>query len=181
MGAGRPRISKEVADKVCELLASGMTLRKIAKMDGMPRPSTVMRHALRDEAFKEQYAQAMALRADLWFDEILDIADDGENDTYRDDEGKTKVDYDVLGRSRLRVDARKWVAARAAPKKYGDRAQVAHTDADGNSINNAPVINVYETGTQSQAGNGHANGHASGLFEPKPASKAAKGASKRSN
>src|SRR5258705_9329614 len=35
-------------------------------------------------------------------------------------DGKTIVDHENIQRSRLRVDARKWAAARLAPKKYGD-------------------------------------------------------------
>lgn len=51
-------------------------------------------------------------------EEIVEIADDGANDIDGD-----KVDHENVQRSRLRVDARKWVAARLLPKRYGDRIQ----------------------------------------------------------
>ena len=38
-------------------------------------------------------------------------------------DGKTIVDHENIQRSRLRVDARTWAAARLAPKKYGDRVE----------------------------------------------------------
>ena len=41
------------------------------------------------------------------------------------------IDNDAINRAKLRVDARKWVAARLAPKKYGDRLQTEnHTTHD---------------------------------------------------
>jgi hypothetical protein len=52
----------------------------------------------------------------------VDIADDGKNDTYVDENGKQFVDNDVIQRSRLRVDARKWVVSKLLPKKYGERS-----------------------------------------------------------
>jgi len=41
-------------------------------------------------------------------------------------DGKRIVDHENIQRSRLRVDARKWAAARLAPKKYGDRLEHDH-------------------------------------------------------
>lgn len=63
-------------------------------------------------------------QADTLADEILEIADESENDTYEVDLGDgviiQKENREVVNRSRLRVDARKWVAAKLKPKKYGD-------------------------------------------------------------
>jgi hypothetical protein len=52
---------------------------------------------------------------------LFSIADDGKNDTYEDDEGRTRTDHDVIARSRLRVDTRKWYLSKVLPKIYGDR------------------------------------------------------------
>jgi hypothetical protein len=43
----------------------------------------------------------------------------------------------IIQRDRLRIDTRKWMAARLAPKKYGDR--VSH-DVKGGGINFQPQI-----------------------------------------
>lgn len=56
-------------------------------------------------------------------EEMLEIADDGRNDTYKDEDGREIANQDVIARSRLRVDARKWLMARMAPKKYGDKIE----------------------------------------------------------
>jgi hypothetical protein len=61
-------------------------------------------------------------------DEIIDIADDGSNDWMEREleSGKTieVLNAEHVARSRLRVDARKWVAAKLKPKKYGDKTLV---------------------------------------------------------
>lgn len=41
---------------------------------------------------------------------------------------------DTVDRSRLQVDARKWYAAKAAPKKYGERVQAELSGPDGGPI-----------------------------------------------
>lgn len=69
------------------------------------------------------------------FEDMLEIADDGTRDTYVDAEGNERTDQDVIARSRLRVDTRKWMLARMAPKKYGERITQEHTgDAFGSLL-----------------------------------------------
>jgi hypothetical protein len=60
-------------------------------------------------------------------DEAMDIADDGSNDTYLDDNGFPKVNSDVIQRSRLRVEQRRWHASKLKSKKYGEKIEVATT------------------------------------------------------
>jgi hypothetical protein len=89
------------------------------------------------EEFREQYAQAREAQADTWADEIVEIADDGSNDWLarshgEDDEG-WRVNGEHIQRSRLRVDARKWLMGKASPKKYGDK--IEHDHRGGISLN----------------------------------------------
>jgi hypothetical protein len=115
--------TQETADAICERLIAGESLRNIVKSDEMPASSTVFRWLAANEAFREQYARAREAQADHLAEEILQIADDGENDTYVTDDGQA-VNHDVIARSRLRVDARKWLASKLAPKKYGEKIAV---------------------------------------------------------
>lgn len=113
-----------------------MSLRKACGQSGMPHMATFLRW-LADESraeLREQYARAREAQADNLAEEILEIADFGLNDTYTDDEGQVHVDHDVIARSRLRVDARKWLASKMAPKKYGDKITNEHTGANGGAI-----------------------------------------------
>lgn len=60
-------------------------------------------------------------------DEICTIADDGTNDYVEEQRKNGAViicDQEHINRSRLRVDARKWVAAKLLPKKYGEKTQI---------------------------------------------------------
>lgn len=93
----------------------------------MPAQSTVFKWLSEQSAFSEQYVRAREAQADKLADEILSIADDGTNDTYKTDDGEG-VNHDVIARSRLRVDARKWLASKMAPKKYGDKMAIGGAD-----------------------------------------------------
>jgi hypothetical protein len=84
----------------------------------VPAASTIFKWLTENEDFAEQYARAREAQADTLADEILDIADDGSNDYMGEDKA---YDGDAVQRSKLRVDARKWVAAKLKPKKYGDK------------------------------------------------------------
>jgi hypothetical protein len=44
------------------------------------------------------------------------------------------VDQEHIGRSRLRVDARKWLASKLKPKKYGEKLSTELTGADGGPV-----------------------------------------------
>src|SRR5260370_42686165 len=65
-------------------------------------------------------------QADKLFREIIEIADDASGDYVTTSDGKTIVDHDNIQRSRLRVDARQWAAARlAAGRDQYARARAA--------------------------------------------------------
>lgn len=127
---GRPSsFTQEVADAICTQLAEGMSLRTICLAEDMPSATSVFRWLADDgnAAFREQYARARETQADRMAEEILQIADDGANDTYLTENGPA-VNHDVVARSRLRVDARKWLASKLAPKKYGEKLAVGGAD-----------------------------------------------------
>lgn len=91
----------------------------------MPSKSAVFKWLAQRKDFADQYARAREAQADALFDEILGIADDGKNDTYTDEEGNVRTNQDVIARSRLRVDARKWMAGKLRPKVYGEKLELA--------------------------------------------------------
>lgn len=97
--------TQEIFDKICERIAEGESLRAIFKTKGMPAKRTFLRWVAADDTLAKQYAEAQLMRAEHYFDEIVEIADKGT------DPAKTRV----------QVDARKWVLSRMNPKKYGDK------------------------------------------------------------
>lgn len=128
-----------VKDAVCEHIASGMSIREIAKLDGMPSMPTVFRWLTEDKAFQEQYARAREAQADTLFEEMLEIADDAKNDWMErngDDNPGWQFNGEHVQRSKLRLEARKWMAGKLRPKVYGDKLDLNHA---GNLTINWPV------------------------------------------
>lgn len=128
--------SQETVERICERIADGESLRSICKSDDMPACSTVFKWLATNEKFAEQYGRAREAQADAIFDEILDIADDGSNDwmVKNSADGENlgwRENGEALRRSALRVDARKWMAGKLRPKKYGDKLALTDSSGDG--------------------------------------------------
>jgi len=130
MAGGRPTdYSTDLANEICARIAEGESLRSICRCEGMPNIRSVMRWLGIHPEFSQQYARAREAQAESMFEEMLEIADDGSNDwmerTGKDGEtGDKVVDHEHVSRSKLRVDTRKWMLARMAPKKYGDATNI---------------------------------------------------------
>jgi terminase small subunit-like protein len=117
----------EIGDFICEQLALGESLRSICEPDSMPNRSTVFRWLSLDKSFSDQYARAREEQAESLADEIVRISDEDSATTkqFGDDDLQVVFDSTAVARNRLRVDARKWVASKLKPKKYGERQVLA--------------------------------------------------------
>lgn len=140
---GRPTIySQEIADTICTRLSEGESLRSICKCEDMPAMSTVMKWLTEEDKkkFLEQYVKARDMWADAVFEELFEIADDGKNDFIETNDPENhgyRTNGEVVARSRLRVDTRKWALARMNPKKYGDKMDVT---SDNKQIEGTTII-----------------------------------------
>lgn len=142
MTTGRPSsYSQEVADAICEHIAHGKSLVSYCSQGG-PSYTSVMRWLQANEAFRENYTRAREAQADYLAEEIIQISDDGVNDSYVDEGGQVQTNHDVIARSRLRVDSRKWYAGRMAPKKYGDKVQAEVTGPNGGPIEHTHTVSA---------------------------------------
>jgi len=165
MPAGRPSdYTQDLADIICEQLASGDSMRTVCKSEDMPGMSTVFRWLRERDEFRQQYETAKDEAADVMVEEINEIADNSTNDyiTLLADAVKekppsewTEEDIHVLAikaapeniqRSRLRVDARKWTASKLKPKKYGDKT-IHAGDAD-NPLRVSGTVNFIDSSTK---------------------------------
>ncbi|RVJ07872.1 hypothetical protein CN193_04915 [Sinorhizobium meliloti] len=86
---------------------------------------------MKDEDFGAQYARAREAGMEALADEILQIADSQEGDVITTEDGREIVNHDAIQRARLRVDTRKWLMSKIAPKKYGDRLDLNHSGSIG--------------------------------------------------
>jgi hypothetical protein len=131
---GRPTIySKQLADSICKQLADGWTLRAICRQDDHPAESTVRGWALDDtEGFFAQYARARDIGLDAIADQTFEIADTPllGTRTKSGPHGTEIVTGDMVDRSKLQVDTRKWYLSKLAPKRYGDKLEVVNPGND---------------------------------------------------
>ena len=128
---GRPTVmTAEVKQAILDRIVAGETVSRICRDDAMPSKAAVFRALAADEKFRDDYTRATSMRAEAWADEILDIAADDRKDVMpgKGVQGSTLVNGAAVQRSRLRVDAHKWLMAQMAPKKYG-KAPVVEPDA----------------------------------------------------
>ena len=139
---GRPSdYSLEIAKVICMRLGNGESLRQICASPGMPGKTSIMRWLEANLEFRDQYARARELQAEHWAEEIIEIADDSKNDFVERD-GRDALNAENINRSRLRVDTRKWLMARLAPKKYGDRVTTELIGNKDNPLNSHHVVEV---------------------------------------
>ena len=117
---GRPTdYTKDMADKICEKIANGRSLRSICAEDGVPPMKTIYRWLEANEEFRHQYARARDKQADYFAEEIIEIADSAEAESA------------AVSKAKLQIDARKWAASKIAPKKYGDKQEIDVKSSDG--------------------------------------------------
>lgn len=141
MAGGRPSdFTPELANEICERLAKGESLRAICvdeEAGWLPSERTVFRWLETNEEFRQQYVHAREVQAETFVDQIIDIADGKDKPTKEELEAIVAETGTVIvrdhNRDRLRIDARKWVASKMAPKKYGEKLAIGG-DADAPPI-----------------------------------------------
>ena len=124
--AYKPEQIENIFNKIILEMISGRSLRSILKDDGMPSFETFYKWLDDDSKKSEHYARACNIRADYLFEEIIDIADDSSRDVKINSEGQECLNSEFVQRSKLKVDARKWVVSKMNPKKYGDKQETTH-------------------------------------------------------
>ncbi len=132
---------ENIFEYVCQEIEKGRALRNVLKDENMPSTSTFYQWLDNDEVKAKQYARATEVRADIIFDDILAIADENTNDTSINENGIEVVNNDVIQRSRLRIDARKWVLSKLNPKKFGDKT-IHSGDADNPIQTTFSILNI---------------------------------------
>ena len=100
-----------LGDIICKRISEGESLRAICRDPEIPSEGTVRGWAREDrEGFGSRYRLARELQLDHWADLIIDIADE-ENRDPRD--------------RQIRIETRKWIMSKLAPRRYGDRLLLA--------------------------------------------------------
>jgi Bacteriophage Sf6, terminase small subunit-like len=121
-GTGRLR-TPEHADRICEMLEDGKTLRQISTELGFRQSQISMwgngtGDGARDQAFIDRYARCLSSRWEAMAEQVIEIA---EEIPPVDQIGH--VDTGWVQNQRLRIDTKKWLLSKALPKKYGERVE----------------------------------------------------------
>jgi hypothetical protein len=125
------KFSEELFENICnQISTTSIGLHKICKEVGISAV-TFFEWLKEDTELSNRYARAREAQAELLADQIIEIADDSTHDT-KTIVGKAGDLIEVentewTNRSKLRVEARKWIAAKLKPKKYGDKVEVDQT------------------------------------------------------
>jgi hypothetical protein len=110
---GRPsEYTVEQADSLCAWVAEGRSLRSWCRQNDRDA-QTVYRWLRENKDFHTRYARAHEDRADSLADEIVEIADESQFGT-----------LEQIQAARLRVDTRKWIAAKLRPSRWGEQQAV---------------------------------------------------------
>ncbi len=110
---------------ICDRLAEGRTLRDVCRDKDIPVDErTVRRWAMNAQTpFAQEFEMARLIGFLSIAEEMLEIADDGSNDwanrITRNGHTIRTFDYEHVERSKLRIETRKWLLAKALPKMFG--------------------------------------------------------------
>lgn len=106
---GRPSdYTEEQANSICVWIAEGRSLRSWCRANNREM-HTVYKWLSDNKDFMQRYARAHDDRADSLADELVDIADESQFGT-----------LEQIQAARLRIETRKWIAAKLKPRKWGE-------------------------------------------------------------
>ena len=106
--AERPtQFSEALAAEICRRLADGELLCDICRPARMPSRDTVRRWQSENSLFRDRYAIARDQQADALAEEAIRIA--------------RNADADTVAVCRLQIDTIKWLIAKIAPRRYGEK------------------------------------------------------------
>lgn len=118
---GRPsEFSQEIAERICEWIAEGKSLREFCERDDAPSKTTVLKWLRTFPEFASQYTRAREDSGHDSHDYVLAISD------------MCVAGLIDPAAARVAIDARKWSAGKMNPKKYGEK--VVHSGDSENPI-----------------------------------------------
>ena len=105
--------------EICDLIASGLSLRKAIDKAGTIPKSQFFEWMDGDKSKSDQYARAIEDRTDLKFESI----ESDYLETPQRDPESGRIDSGWVQLQRLKIDAKKWELSKMLPRKYGDKVE----------------------------------------------------------
>ena len=130
---------KKIFDSICDNVVKNKISFNKAIEESEITLMTFYRWLVNNEPFKNSYNYAREIRADVLFEEIIEIADNTEEGVKTKDTPKGLITEtgDMTEHRRLKIDARKWVVSKMNGKKYGN-----NTSDDDNKGDNEITIKI---------------------------------------
>ena len=125
-----PKQIEKTFNAILEDIESGMSLRASLRIGDKTSSRTFYKWLDADESKVKQYTRATTERAEVIFEEILQIADTPQEGTTttESEKGVFITTGDMIQHRRLQVDSRKWMLGKMNPKKYSDKIQVDQSE-----------------------------------------------------
>lgn len=148
MAAKNPLNSKETRETVIKLIRNGSGLRAACRKVGVP-DNTFLGWVAAEPALAEQYARALDCGYDVEADQIIALSQKDYN-LVRNKNGALVIDPGEVQARKLEIDTRKWILARRAPKKYGDRVTTEISGPDGGPVQQSVSVQFVSAHKQEQ-------------------------------
>ena len=111
---GRSSFSSQVADRICDRLMDGESLRQICRDPTMPARSSIFNWLQDHREFADEYALAKQFQIYDLYDEILVAARSCE------------LNDEDIRRNNVKIGALKWLVTKLSAKKYRVRKDWAN-------------------------------------------------------
>jgi hypothetical protein len=108
-----------ICQEVLEGMRNGLSTFKSCQVAGIAN-STFHKWVGEDSLLRDNYAHAREDLIERMAQEVLELSDSEVPET-----GDGKKDWQAIQKHKLQVDTRKWLLSKLAPKKYGDRLELA--------------------------------------------------------
>lgn len=131
MPAGRPTdYTPELAERICEWLSGGKSLKAFCRTEGAPHEATVFRWIVAHEEFRKLYVHARQAAGYAHGDRIIHVVEQLKD---------RQVDPQT---AKAMMDGLKWAAERMAPTTHMPQSLINHQSPDGSMTPKPTVIEL---------------------------------------
>jgi hypothetical protein len=112
-------LTDELKEEIINRVGNGELLKKVCRDEHIPAYATINREIERDPEFGENIRAARRTAAAILVDEIIEIADDVQEDVKADG----SANFENIARSKIKIETRKWVASKLDPARFSEKVQ----------------------------------------------------------
>ena len=92
-------------------------------------PAAVLAWVKKDKAAGDEYAQACAMRVELYAEQITDLLQELEEASFDKEHGRERIQA-----IKIQIDGLKWLLCKLMPSRYGEAAQLEITGKNGKDL-----------------------------------------------